>query len=192
MSRVGQWLLENRSWIPVPVVIGSLSTVEPLQLWTGVGVGMVTIAVLVRLWGVVHMGPESTSRKAVVSKLVYTGPYELTRNPQYLADIVLLSGIGMTAAGPALSATLTVAVTVIYSLVVRYEEEFLEGRLGEIYRSYKNRVPRWLGEAAPVHAAAPKGLMSVRVRSAFAAERATLIWPPIVTLMVLIRAATLG
>jgi len=192
LSRGGKWLFEHRAWIPAPCVVGCFWLIQPLQIWTGVGIGMVAIAVVVRFWSVVHMGPEARMRTANVSKLIYTGPYELTRNPMYLANIVLMAGFGVAAGGPMPGVGLGVAMVAIYNVIVRFEEDFLERRLGEIYRSYRNRVPRWLGEAAPVHAAAPKGIMSERVRDAYRAERSTLLLSSIVTLMVLIRAATLG
>ena len=81
---------------------------------------------------------------------------------------------------------------VYFNLIVRFEEEYLEDRLGEIYRSYLNRVPRWLGESAPVHAATPKGTLDDRARMTVRTERTTLTSIVIVTVLIVIRAATMG
>ena len=192
MVTIGAWLFRNRGWIPVPVVVGLVTLTGPLNLWTGIGLGMVLLGPIVRVWAVTHMGPSARNRDANVEKLVYTGPYELTRNPLYMANIWMHTGLGVASSGPLCGACVGIGYFTFYSFIVRYEEAFLERRLGEIFRSYRNRVPRWLGEAAPVHAAAPKGILSQRIAAAFRAERTTLAVTAIVTLMVLIRSVKLG
>ena len=192
MVNIGAWLFRNRGWIPVPAVVTLVVMTEPLSLWTGLGLGMMLLGPVVRIWGVTHMGPSARKRDANVEKLVYTGPYELTRNPLYMANIWMHSGLGVATIGPLAGACVGLAYFTFYSFIVRFEESFLERRLGEIFRSYRNRVPRWLGEAAPVHAAAPKGILSQRIATAFRAERTTLAVTAIVTLMVLIRSVKLG
>jgi hypothetical protein len=87
---------------------------------------------------------------------------------------------------------MVVIISIFYGFIVRYEENFLQQKLGEIYRSYRNRVPRWLGEAAPVHAAAPKGRLNERVEFAIKAERSTMASALIVTILVLIRGLGAG
>ena len=138
------------------------------------------------------MGPQARNRSPVVKKLIYTGPYELSRNPLYIANIAMYSGIGMATLGAPGFLAGFVLSAIHYGVIVRYEEQFLERRLGEIYRSYRNRVPRWFGEAAPVHAAAPKGHLDERFSDAFRAERTTIAFALIVTLLVLIRASAVG
>jgi len=186
---VGEILFKNRGWIPFPFLAVAVYFTLPLSVLTGLGLSLVPLGLLVRLWGLIHMGPQARSRTAVVEKLIYTGPYELSRNPLYIANIALYSGIGLATLGLlGWGASLGLAV-VYYNLIVRYEEAFLEQRLGEIYRSYRNRVPRWFGEAAPVHAAAPKGRLDERFSAALRAERTTLLFALFVTTLVLLRAS---
>ena len=138
------------------------------------------------------MGATARVREPVVRKLIYTGPYELSRNPLYLANIAMLTGLGLATHGLHGAGMMYIGSCVFYGFIVRYEEDFLDRRLGEIYRSYRNRVPRWLGEAAPVHAAAPKGLLSDRIEYALRAERSTMASVLIVTTLVLIRGLGVG
>ena len=175
----------------MPVVILSWTT-DALSLWSGLGLGMLYLGIFIRLWGVGHMGPTARVREAVVRKLIYTGPYELSRNPLYLANIGMLTGLSLATHGLYGGAIMLPTVSIFYGFIVRYEEDFLENRLGEIYRSYRNRVPRWIGEAAPVHAAAPKGLLGERVENALKAERSTMASVLIVTILVLIRSLGVG
>ena len=192
MISAGRWLFRFRPLFFVVVVVACCGAATPLSLWSGLGAALIVLGLVVRLWAIIHMGPQAHGSKPTVTKLIYTGPYELTRNPIYMANIVGLSGLGMMAVGPAGWAGVAAAAIGVFSAVVRYEEDFLEHRLGEIYRSYRNRVPRWMGEAAPVHAAAPKGILAERITAAVRAERPTMMCTLIVTLMVLIRSASLG
>ena len=145
-----------------------------------------------RLWAMLHIGPAARSKKVSARKLVYTGPYELSRNPLYVANIIAYTGAGVATLGMAGGIFSLVCFSVYYSLIVRHEEEGLERRLGEIYRSYRNRVPRWLGESAPVHAAEPKGSMNVRLSQALRAERSTFAAALVVGTVIVLRAMTAG
>ena len=187
---MGQLLFRHRGWIPAPLIMAAIYWTAPISIGTGLGVGLVALGLLVRVWAMLHIGPLARSRTATVKKLVYTGPYELTRNPLYIANIVIYSGVGLATVGIMGAASALLLSFLHYSLIVRHEETFLHERLGEIYRSYMNRVPRWFGEAAPVHAAAPKGSMEERLNKALHAERSTIALAIFVTALVLIRAAT--
>ena len=187
---MGELIFRNRGWIPAPFILIGIYFTGPLSPLTGVGLSLIPLGLLVRIWAILHMGPEARSREATVEKLIYTGPYELTRNPLYIANIAIYTGVGLATLGvPGLLGALALSL-VYYGIIVRYEEAFLERKLGEIYRSYINRVPRWIGEAAPVHAAAPKGSMELRLNKALRAERTTVAIAIIVTALVLMRAST--
>ncbi len=192
MVRVGGWLFGHRGWLVAVPVVGLAWTTRPLHIGTGIGLGMLFLGNLVRIWAVGHMGATARVRKPVVRKLIYTGPYELSRNPLYLANIGMLAGLGLATHGLFGFSLVLFSASVFYGFIVQYEEDFLDRKLGEIYRSYRNRVPRWMGEAAPVHAAAPKGLLSERVEFALKTERSTMVSVIIVTILVLIRALEAG
>jgi protein-S-isoprenylcysteine O-methyltransferase Ste14 len=191
-EQAGGFLFRNRGLLTAPVSLALVLLTGPLSVWTGLGLGMLLMGPAIRLWSIAHIGPTARESSAVVEKLVYTGPYELTRNPLYIANIWMQTGLGIATCGPAGGAAICAGFFIFYSVVVRYEEAFLEERLGEIYRSSRNRVPRWIGEAAPVHAAQPRGPLTERVRTAIRAERTTLTITFFVTILVLIRATQLG
>ena len=76
--------------------------------------------------------------------LVTTGIYRWTRNPIYLGMFLIYGGIGLAAQSPwVLLITVPLAITIRYGVVAR-EEAYLERRFGDDYRSYKDRVRRWL------------------------------------------------
>ena len=193
MSRpLGAFLFRNRGWIPAPAIVGALALCEPAGAHTALGLGLVPAALFVRLWAMLHIGPNARKKNVVVDKLIYTGPYELTRNPLYIANIAAYTGVGLATTGLVGATSALILACIYYSMIVRYEEVELNKRLGEVYRSYRNRVPRWMGESAPVHAAAPKGNMEDRLRNALRAERTTYALATAIILTIAIRSVTLG
>ena len=191
-AHVGGWLFRYRGFLPIPILAIALSITQPLSVFTGVGAGLIIIGQMVRVWAVSHIGPSSRSRTVNAAKLTYTGPYELTRNPLYIANILMFSGTGIATGNLGFAACCFLGFSVYFHLIVLFEESYLEVRLGEIYRSYRNRVPRWMGEAAPVHAAAPKVNLQDRVNAAFQSERSTLIASASIITLLLFRATTSG
>ena len=76
--------------------------------------------------------------------IVRTGPYRFSRNPIYLAFILLMVGLCVWLNNLWLLVTLVPAVGVIAVAVIPREEEFLERNFHDQYSSYKATVRRWL------------------------------------------------
>jgi protein-S-isoprenylcysteine O-methyltransferase Ste14 len=79
-----------------------------------------------------------------VRTLVTTGIHAWSRNPIYVGMFLLYGGIGMAARSPWILVLLLPIATLMRYGVVAREEEYLERRFGDNYRSYKARVRRWL------------------------------------------------
>jgi protein-S-isoprenylcysteine O-methyltransferase Ste14 len=78
------------------------------------------------------------------TRLVVTGPYRYTRNPDYVGQALVFVGLALVAnSGWALLLLPLVLLVVDYG-VVRREERYLEARFGREYRDYTARVRRWL------------------------------------------------
>lgn len=78
------------------------------------------------------------------SVLVVDGPFRWTRNPMYLAGVVILLGSAcvLGSVTPFLVAPLFAGVVQIR--FIRVEERMLEERFGEEYQAYRARVRRWI------------------------------------------------
>jgi protein-S-isoprenylcysteine O-methyltransferase Ste14 len=79
-----------------------------------------------------------------VTEIVTSGPYRFSRNPIYLGFVCLLIGFPFIFSsywGLILSPVL---IVLLYQLVIKYEEAYLEKKFGDVYTSYKFRVRRWL------------------------------------------------
>lgn len=78
------------------------------------------------------------------SSLVTEGIYSWTRNPMYLA-LLLLLGAWAVYLGSALNiAVLVLFMGYITEFQIKPEEEALTAKFGEAYESYTSRVRRWL------------------------------------------------
>ena len=76
--------------------------------------------------------------------IVRTGPYRFSRNPIYLAFILLVLGLSVWLNTLWLFVTLVPAVGIIAVVVIPREERFLERTFNDQYSSYKAQVRRWL------------------------------------------------
>ena len=76
--------------------------------------------------------------------LVTDGPFSLTRNPLYLAGVMLVLGIGLVSGIAWFLLLAIVAALAVQKLAIEREERHLQSRFGETYRDYAERVRRWI------------------------------------------------
>jgi protein-S-isoprenylcysteine O-methyltransferase Ste14 len=76
--------------------------------------------------------------------IVRTGPYRRSRNPIYLAFMLLQLGIGLWRNSVWVIGLLVPALLLVSYGTIAREERYLEQKFGDEYRRYKADVPRWL------------------------------------------------
>ena len=147
-TQLGGWLFRHRTSLPLPVALAILTLrigEAPLSaVLVGTGVAITVIGELIRMWGVHHIGAISRTRSDRLGPLIDSGPFGLLRNPLYVGNIVLWVGFAVTARLVWLAPLVIVLLGLEYHAIVRWEETLLESRLGDAYRDYATRVPRWL------------------------------------------------
>jgi protein-S-isoprenylcysteine O-methyltransferase Ste14 len=72
------------------------------------------------------------------------GIYRYSRNPGYLGQIIVFAGIGIASASWIFLLLSAILAAVTQSLI-SIEERVTQEKLGESYREYLNRTPRWIG-----------------------------------------------
>jgi protein-S-isoprenylcysteine O-methyltransferase Ste14 len=77
-------------------------------------------------------------------RLVVSGPYRFSRNPDYVGQALLVGGVGLLLGVAWVLLTLLPALLLVRYGVIAREEWYLERRLGEEYRRFWGRVRRWL------------------------------------------------
>ena len=147
-TRLGGWLFRHRTSLPLPVALAILTLrvgrTPPSTALSAAGVAITLAGEALRLWGVRHIGAISRTRSDRLGPLVATGPFAYARNPLYVGNIALWVGFALTARLVWLAPVILVLLGAEYHAIVRWEEQLLEARLGDAYRDYASRVPRWL------------------------------------------------
>ena len=97
------------------------------------------------VWSVLHFRRARTSvmPRRVPDALVDDGPYRFSRNPIYLADLMILAGWCFVLGSP-LACLLLFPMFLILRGFVKGEEKILAERFGDEYADYCARVRRWI------------------------------------------------
>ena len=147
-TRLGGWLFRHRTSLPLPAAVAILTLrlgeAPPSAPLVGTGVAITFVGELIRLWGVHHIGAISRTRGERLGPLVTSGPFALLRNPLYVGNIALWVGFALAARLVWLAPLILLLLALEYHAIVRWEETLLESRLGQAYRDYSARVPRWI------------------------------------------------
>jgi len=78
------------------------------------------------------------------SALIVTGPYRVSRNPIYLAMVIILLGVGILLGSAVPFVAIPLFAVLIARRVIRWEEFALKRTFGQAYRDYGTKVRRWL------------------------------------------------
>jgi protein-S-isoprenylcysteine O-methyltransferase Ste14 len=76
--------------------------------------------------------------------LVTEGPFGITRNPIYLADTLLLIGVGLVSGITWFLPLALIAAFITQKAAIDKEERWLAEKFGKRYRDYAKRVRRWI------------------------------------------------
>ncbi len=111
--------------------------------WSHIVIGAVIslMGLSIDIWGTRTLSAQQSLGEK--GKIVTSGPYRYTRNPQYIGFIVLFSGIVILATS--LMALLTGAFAIFLFFIVPFSEEpWLRQLYGEPYGEYCKNVPRFI------------------------------------------------
>ena len=144
---VRQFFFKNRSYTPIPLAFAIIFFADPSVPATIVGFLLVLVGEIIRLNGVHHAGGATRTRKVGAPGLCISGPFGYVRNPLYLGNIIIYTGVVFMAGGPFMWQLLGITVSFFflqYGLIISLEEEILTRKLGDEYRLYLTTVPRFI------------------------------------------------
>jgi len=180
LVRTGGWLFRRRTSIPLPLALALLLIPGGNEAGTSAlfaaGAAIVGAGEWLRLWAVRHIGVISRTRSDRLGPLVSTGPFAFVRNPLYLGNIALWIGFAISAHLVWLVPIFVVVLSLEYHAIVRWEEELLQSRRQDEYRTYAARVPRWIPSVINSQRPIVDSQQSTNSwRDTFFSERGTLI-----------------
>ena len=120
------------------------SAFHRLQTWTGFLVAIAGELVRLGTIGFEYIERGGKQGRVHANRLVQKGFYGLTRNPMYVGNLLIATGIVMASGAPLAYVTVIPFFCFVYQAIVSAEEEFLRGKFGREYEDYCARVPRFL------------------------------------------------
>lgn len=130
----GLWLQRRMS---LSLELGGLA---PWLGWPLVAAGVLGFILALRALG--RAGTSVNPYKAS-SAVAAAGIYRFSRNPIYLADTFVYTGVALLCESGWPLLLLPLALVVVQKGVIAREEAYLERKFGEDYLNYKARVRRW-------------------------------------------------
>lgn len=119
---------------------------DALPLRLGVGLSLVALGLALAVWGIrsLRSSGSTVEFNKPVEGLACRGPYTFTRNPVYVALVLVALGFAAALDNPWMAGGAPLLVLGISTLVIPLEERFLAERFGDEYKQYCARVRRWL------------------------------------------------
>lgn len=119
-TALGAW-----RWVGVPLVLGGTT----LALWA--------------MWRFVAAATNIPTFKSA-SALVTDGPYRWSRNPMYVAVVVIHIGFGLVADNLWIVLLSVPVFAILHWAVIMREERYMTAKFGPVYEAYRKQVRRWL------------------------------------------------
>jgi len=122
----------------------------PAGMWgdllTGLGLFLIILALIIDVTAMRTMAAAKTTilPHQRSDHLVTRGIFRFSRNPIYVANVMLIAGIGLFAGNVWLLLLAPVDGLATQKLAIEREEAHLEARFAKTYRDYKKKVNRWL------------------------------------------------
>jgi len=146
MSAIASKIFKYRSYTPIPFLLVMFFFANP-NIWSiFIGLIIALAGESIRIWGVSWAGSETrTTGEVGGSFLVISGPFAHVRNPLYVGNILIYTGLGIMsfALFPYLQILGLIFFYFQYKLIVQEEELYLEKTYGKDYENYRQNVPKF-------------------------------------------------
>jgi len=111
-----------------------------------VGAPLIILAIVLMIWALqtFKKAGEDKDVRTATHSIVTSGPFAFTRNPMYLAMIILYVGFAIIINTLWPFLFLPIVIIIMYYGVILREEKYLEKKFGDKYIEYKKRVRRWI------------------------------------------------
>ena len=188
MKKLSRILFKYRSYTPIPFVIIMLifHNASLTSILTGLVIALIGEGF--RFWGVSYAGSETRRTNEVGgSYLVISGPFAHLRNPLYLGNILIYTGIGIMSMAlfPFLQIVAFLFFYFQYRVIIIGEEEYLHKTYGKQFEEFKQNVPRLIPRITPYKAENVKQ-PPLDLKAGLRSERRTLQALTIVSFLIVI------
>lgn len=131
-ERFKRWF-KLRFAILYPFSVFAVLFISPNEPSFKAGMWWIIIGLLIRLW--------ANGYAIKLDKLTTLGPYAFIRHPLYLGTMLVIIGFVIMLKLAVPGVLFTALVAFIYYWTIKKEERQLEGKFGNLYINYKEKVP---------------------------------------------------
>jgi protein-S-isoprenylcysteine O-methyltransferase Ste14 len=184
---MGELLFKIRGYTPLPFFLIAVIDQQPQRGLINLGLLLIVWGEFMRLWGISFAGAATRTRNVGAGELVTNGPYAHLRNPLYLGNIFMYSGVVLAFGGwlPYLLYLVIFYFSLQYILIVKVEEKKLSELFDEKFERYKESVPRFLPRLSPYP---QRSKIKPNLYAAFKSEKSTFMVIGALILVFLVRA----
>lgn len=140
---IRQFFFRNRGYTPIPLALIILYFSQPDVFILWIGFLILFAGEVLRIAGVRYAGGITRTTKVGAPSLCTSGPFSYVRNPLYLGNVLMYTGIVIIAGAPNIWIMLIITwifFIIQYGLIVSLEEETLTNLFGDKYIEYKSYV----------------------------------------------------
>ena len=107
---------------------------------------LIAFGAIINLWADYLIKKKKTTVKPYKkpTALITSGPFRITRNPQYLGFTAILLGVAINHGSISAFIGPVVFAILMHQLFIPFEEKNLEKIFGKKYVDYKRKVRRWI------------------------------------------------
>ncbi|WP_457585113.1 methyltransferase family protein [Ensifer canadensis] len=155
MIQLGNFFFRYRNQV-FPAIILALFILTPpsTEMWgsgtanllktaTAIAVVLAGLALRMVVVGYAYIQRGGLNKRVYAKDLVTEGMFGVCRNPLYVGNMLVYTGIFLLHGNPLVIAIGVSLFAFMYQCIVYAEEVFLEQKFGEAYRAYCRDVPRW-------------------------------------------------
>jgi len=140
-NKLETWFASHRIVATAPVAVLLIVMARPVPALLVIGGALVLLGEAGRMWSSGHIDKNA--------ELATAGPYAHTRNPLYVANLLLLLGFCVMSGTLWVAALALLAFAMIYRPVIREEAAHMDKLFGEAYRSWSSEVPLFIPRLTP-------------------------------------------
>ncbi|MGF6177568.1 methyltransferase family protein [Ensifer sp. 4252] len=155
MIRLGNFFFRYRNQVfPAIILALFILALPPTEMWgsrtanlikaaTAIAVVLVGLALRMVVVGYAYIQRGGLNKRVYAKDLVTEGMFGVCRNPLYVGNMLVYTGIFLLHGDPLVIAIGVGLFAFMYQCIVYAEEVFLQQKFGDAYRAYCRDVPRW-------------------------------------------------
>lgn len=150
MVKLGNFLFHNRNGIFPLFYLGLFIPFREVfndpvvAMIIGFTITIIGQMIRVATIGLVYIIRGGRNRTVYAEELVTTGIFSHCRNPLYVGNAMILTGLGVASNSVLFMAFFTPLFLLFWQAIVLAEEAYLRAKFGQQYVAYCSRVNRWL------------------------------------------------